>query len=210
MVKGDDCLDGCVGDEGGVVSRGGVIFGVSRISLGEKPSGATEVEMVASFICCIHDSIPFTYLGLPIGRKMHLSEGWGEVKWDSILLSRNMDGLGVGSLFAKNLSLLSKWKWHFISKENALWRKVIKAFYGADGGLNLNPASFFGARSIWCEIIKAISSVQSIDSGFNNSFTLKVGFMIFGFWLGLCFLALYLSVPIWPCFPLYFLALVVA
>ncbi|GJZ36376.1 hypothetical protein Tco_0582567 [Tanacetum coccineum] len=84
-----------------------------------------------------------------------------------------MGGLGVGSLFAKNLSLLSKWKWRFLSKENDLWRKVIKAFYGADGGLNPHPASF-GGSGVWCDIIKAISSIQFIDSGFNNSFTLKV------------------------------------
>nr|GEY35029.1 nucleotide-binding alpha-beta plait domain-containing protein [Tanacetum cinerariifolium] len=38
-----------------------------------------EVEAVASSICCIHDFILFTYLGLSVGRNMHLSEGWGEV-----------------------------------------------------------------------------------------------------------------------------------
>ncbi|GJX30962.1 RNA-directed DNA polymerase, eukaryota, reverse transcriptase zinc-binding domain protein [Tanacetum coccineum] len=172
-----------------------------------------EVKAVASSLCCINDSLPFIYLGLPVGKKMHLSDGWGEVinrlrnrlsawkarslsiggrlilikyvlgnnqrgiswvKWDSILLSRNMGGLGVGSLFAENLSLLSKWKWRFLSEENALLGKVIKAFYGADGGLNLHPASF-GGSSVWCDIIKAISSIQSIEYGFNNSFSLKVG-----------------------------------
>ncbi|GKC11569.1 putative RNA-directed DNA polymerase [Tanacetum coccineum] len=38
-----------------------------------------KVEAVASLLCCIHDSIPFTYLGLPVGRKMHFCDGLGEV-----------------------------------------------------------------------------------------------------------------------------------
>ncbi|GKB89145.1 reverse transcriptase domain, reverse transcriptase zinc-binding domain protein, partial [Tanacetum coccineum] len=38
-----------------------------------------EVKAVASSLCCINDSLPFIYLGLPVGKKMHLSDGWGEV-----------------------------------------------------------------------------------------------------------------------------------
>nr|GFB13085.1 putative RNA-directed DNA polymerase, eukaryota, reverse transcriptase zinc-binding domain protein [Tanacetum cinerariifolium] len=37
------------------------------------------------------------------------------VKWDSILASPKFGGLGVGSLPAKNLGLLRKWKWRFLS-----------------------------------------------------------------------------------------------
>ncbi|GKC32595.1 reverse transcriptase domain, reverse transcriptase zinc-binding domain protein [Tanacetum coccineum] len=94
------------------------------------------------------------------------------VKWGSILLSRNMGGLGMGSLFAKNLSLISKWKWRFLTKENALWRKVIKAFYGVDGGFNLHP-SLIGGRGVWCDIIKSILYIESIDPSFNDSFIIK-------------------------------------
>nr|GFB60399.1 hypothetical protein [Tanacetum cinerariifolium] len=35
MVRGDDCLEGCVGASGGEVSRGGDDFGVSKSLLGE-------------------------------------------------------------------------------------------------------------------------------------------------------------------------------
>ncbi|GKD49711.1 hypothetical protein Tco_1278687 [Tanacetum coccineum] len=107
------------------------------------------------------------------------------VKWGSILLSRNMGGLGMGSLFAKNLSLISKWKWRFLTKENALWRKVIKAFYGVDGGFNLHP-SLIGGRGVWCDIIKSILYIESIDPSFNDSFILKVGIgKRTSFWLDL-------------------------
>ncbi|GJT38285.1 hypothetical protein Tco_0938150 [Tanacetum coccineum] len=53
--------------------------------------------------------------------------------------------LGVGSILAKNLGLLGKWKWCFLTEKDALWRAVIQEFYGDDGGL--------GADSIqiaWC------------------------------------------------------------
>ncbi|GJU11016.1 hypothetical protein Tco_1133412 [Tanacetum coccineum] len=43
MVNGDDFLDGWVGAGGGVVKGGGVVFGVVRNSLGEKPGGARGV-----------------------------------------------------------------------------------------------------------------------------------------------------------------------
>ncbi|GJS20287.1 hypothetical protein Tco_0448919, partial [Tanacetum coccineum] len=87
-----------------------------------------EAEAVASSLCCIHDSLLFTYLRLSVGKKMHLSDGWGE------------------------------WKWRFLTEENALWRKVIKAFYGTNGGLNPHLAPF-GSSGVctsfwldpWCD-----------------------------------------------------------
>nr|GFA26648.1 RNA-directed DNA polymerase, eukaryota, reverse transcriptase zinc-binding domain protein [Tanacetum cinerariifolium] len=54
------------------------------------------------------------------------SRGISWVKWSSILYSRKMRSLGVGSLQAKNLGLLGKWKWRFLTEKDALWRKVIK------------------------------------------------------------------------------------
>ena len=49
-----------------------------------------------------------------------------------------MGGLGIGHLKSKNLALVGKWWWHFLSEKNALWCKVISAFHGIDGGLSLN------------------------------------------------------------------------
>ncbi|GJW04928.1 DNA-directed DNA polymerase [Tanacetum coccineum] len=40
----------------------------------------------------------------------------------------------VGSILAKNMGLLGKWKWRFLVEKNALWRTMIKDFYGLDGG----------------------------------------------------------------------------
>nr|GEZ38382.1 RNA-directed DNA polymerase, eukaryota, reverse transcriptase zinc-binding domain protein [Tanacetum cinerariifolium] len=65
------------------------------------------------------------------------------VKWDSILASPKFGGLGVGSLLAKNLVLLVKWKWRFLTKKDALLRKVISCFYGSAGGLTSSSSSVF-------------------------------------------------------------------
>ncbi|PWA63896.1 reverse transcriptase domain, Zinc finger, CCHC-type [Artemisia annua] len=72
-----------------------------------------EVEEVAYSLGCMHDFLPFMYLGLP----------------------SSMGGLGVGSLLAKNLGLLGKWKW--LTEKDALWRIVIKEFYGDSGGFRV-------------------------------------------------------------------------
>lgn len=38
-----------------------------------------EVEFMAASLGCSHESLPFTYLGLPVGKKMRVCDGWNEV-----------------------------------------------------------------------------------------------------------------------------------
>ncbi|GJY33676.1 putative RNA-directed DNA polymerase, eukaryota, reverse transcriptase zinc-binding domain protein [Tanacetum coccineum] len=136
-----------------------------------------DVEMVASSLGCIHDYVPFMYLGLLLGKKMRFCDGWNEVvnrfrvrlsSWKSKTLS-----IGVDSLFAKNLALLGKWKWRFLTEKDALWRLVIKHFYRDDGGFGSSPGSN-GNTGTWCDILKAVKGIEGIDSTFKNSFCLKV------------------------------------
>ena len=51
------------------------------------------------------------------------------------LNSNNKGGLNIGSLKAANLALLCKWWWRFKTGPESLWKEVIKAFYGDNGGL---------------------------------------------------------------------------
>ncbi|GJX37277.1 putative RNA-directed DNA polymerase, eukaryota, reverse transcriptase zinc-binding domain protein, partial [Tanacetum coccineum] len=122
---------------------------------------ADEVEVIASSLGCDHGSIPFMYLGLPAGKRMRFSDGWNVVvnrfrdrlsSWKSKSLSIggrltliSSGGLGVGSIFAKKLCLLGKWKWRFLTEKEALWRMVIKEFYGKDGGLFSLAASRYSS-----------------------------------------------------------------
>ncbi|GJZ72574.1 RNA-directed DNA polymerase, eukaryota [Tanacetum coccineum] len=56
-----------------------------------------EVELMASLLGCTHDSLHFTYLGLPVGKKMRACDGWNPI------LSRFKDRLS--SWKAKSLSI---------------------------------------------------------------------------------------------------------
>ncbi|GKE76161.1 hypothetical protein Tco_1542281 [Tanacetum coccineum] len=168
-----------------------------------------KVELMASSLGCAHDSLPFTYLGLSVGKKMRGCDGWNSiisrfrdmlsswkakylligaqkvinileairciffwgfkdsqrgiswVKWNTILLDMDKGGLGVGSLLAKNLGLLRKWKLRFLTENNSLWRKVINEFYGNDRGFGSSP-SFYHVGGIWHDINKAASSIGNI------------------------------------------------
>ncbi|XP_071688580.1 uncharacterized protein [Rutidosis leptorrhynchoides] len=48
------------------------------------------------------------------------------VKWDDVIRSRADGELSVGSLNCKNLALIGKWWWRFLTEPTSLWVKVIK------------------------------------------------------------------------------------
>ncbi|GJV63562.1 RNA-directed DNA polymerase, eukaryota, reverse transcriptase zinc-binding domain protein [Tanacetum coccineum] len=101
------------------------------------------------------------------------SHGICWVKWKSILLDHKFGGLGVGCLHSKNLGLLGKRKWRFLTEENALWRIVIKDFYGVDGGFGSSVNSN-ATGGIWQDIIKDVKLIENIDISFKYSFTRKI------------------------------------
>ncbi|GJX71225.1 putative RNA-directed DNA polymerase, eukaryota, reverse transcriptase zinc-binding domain protein [Tanacetum coccineum] len=58
------------------------------------------------------------------------------VSWNKCLTSKNLGGLGIGSIFALNVGLLFKWIWRFMQNSSDLWARVIKAIYGHNGGIH--------------------------------------------------------------------------
>nr|GEU61438.1 RNA-directed DNA polymerase, eukaryota, reverse transcriptase zinc-binding domain protein [Tanacetum cinerariifolium] len=78
------------------------------------------LEAMETLIRCLAGSLPFTYLGLPIGKNMKLTDSWC-VKWENILAPLDKGGLGVGSLKAFNLALLEKWHWRLSVEEDAVF-----------------------------------------------------------------------------------------
>ncbi|KAJ9565542.1 hypothetical protein OSB04_001508 [Centaurea solstitialis] len=196
----------------------GLRINLSKSSLMGVSVPKEEVQKVAHWLNCKKGSIPFTYLGLPVGDNMakasawkpiidkfksrlslwkakHLSAGgrlcliksvlgglgnyffslykapnkvlsslesirrrffWGEVNqsrkinwvvWNKVLRDKKSGGLGIGSLKALNLAMLSKWHWREKVEPNAKWKHVISAISG----------SFNGSRiGVW-------KSIQRID-----------------------------------------------
>nr|GEZ21548.1 cysteine-rich receptor-like protein kinase [Tanacetum cinerariifolium] len=102
-----------------------------------------------------------------------LATGLCWVKWDNILFDANLGGLGVGSIGAKNLSLFAKWKLRFLTETNALWRLVIKSFYGDEGGFG-SLAYPAGNKGAWSDITNAVLNIEVLFLAFKHSFQLKV------------------------------------
>nr|GEV99816.1 retrotransposon protein, putative, Ty1-copia subclass [Tanacetum cinerariifolium] len=84
------------------------------------------------------------------------------VRWQKILADKKDGGLGVGSIKAKNLSLLGKWRWRFLNDKEALWRKVISKMYGSGGGFDV-IRGFRQKSSIWVSIIGSCSELNEFQ-----------------------------------------------
>ncbi|GJX08316.1 hypothetical protein Tco_0196248 [Tanacetum coccineum] len=103
------------------------VISQKRRIIGHRGSNS-RVELMASSLGCAHESLPASPLGKQsslsiVGRGLPSTNRACWVKWSSILLDASKGGLGVGSLEAKNLALLGKLKWRFLTDTNALWRK---------------------------------------------------------------------------------------
>lgn len=58
------------------------------------------------------------------------------IAWEKVLSKQSYGRLNIGSLKAHNLALLGKWWWRFKENREDLWKNVIIAKYGRDGGFN--------------------------------------------------------------------------
>ncbi|GJR47791.1 RNA-directed DNA polymerase, eukaryota, reverse transcriptase zinc-binding domain protein [Tanacetum coccineum] len=117
-----------------------------------------DVDQVAGSLGCAFDQIPFILVT------------------PCILLDANLGGLGVGSIGGpkgEKFKSLGKVEWRFLNETNALWRIVIKSFYGDEGGFGslVYPA---GNKGVWYDITKVVSTIEALFPAFEHSFQLKV------------------------------------
>ena len=49
--------------------------------------------------------------------------------WHLIELPKSLGGLGLGNIHQKNLALLAKWVWRYLSEPHPLWRKLVQEKY---------------------------------------------------------------------------------
>ncbi|GJR92339.1 RNA-directed DNA polymerase, eukaryota, reverse transcriptase zinc-binding domain protein [Tanacetum coccineum] len=125
-----------------------VFFLASRLKININKSNlygvgvsSAEVANMAEGMCCSSSSLPFSYLGLPIGSNMGSITNWTTLidrfkarlsGWKANMLSSG-GGLDVGSLKAFNMSLLLKWSWRLLKYPSAFWVKVVKSIHGDEG-----------------------------------------------------------------------------
>nr|GEZ15833.1 RNA-directed DNA polymerase, eukaryota, reverse transcriptase zinc-binding domain protein [Tanacetum cinerariifolium] len=122
-----------------------------------------DVASVAREINCTHDFLPFTYLGYPLEK----------IRWQKIIADKKDEGFGVGSIKAKKLSLLGKWRWRFLNEKDALWRKVISKLYGSDEGFVVRRGSR-QTSSTWSSIIRSCSELNQFDISLSNLIVKKI------------------------------------
>ncbi|XP_019418518.1 PREDICTED: uncharacterized protein LOC109329295 [Lupinus angustifolius] len=132
----------------------------NKSSLYEMRLSDSSIAAAADFLFCKVGSIPFLYLGIPVGanpRRLSTWQApkkvldkiaslqrrflWGNnrggkgiawVAWDVVCKSKELGGLGVKDLFRFNLALLGKWRWRRLQDKDALWVKVINSKYGLE------------------------------------------------------------------------------
>ena len=66
----------------------------------------------------------FFWGGSQNSKKIH----W--IAWKDILAKKECGGLGIGSLKALNVALISKWWWRLKMDSNSLWCRVIHSLHG--------------------------------------------------------------------------------
>ncbi|XP_071688561.1 uncharacterized protein [Rutidosis leptorrhynchoides] len=89
---------------------------------------------------------------------------------------RERGGLNIGSLKAKNLALLGKWRWRFKTETNAFWVKIIRSIYGSDGGLLVEGDSLHSSPiGLWNNIIASGVAMNELQVPFTHSFIKTIG-----------------------------------
>ncbi|KAL4591835.1 hypothetical protein LXL04_004808 [Taraxacum kok-saghyz] len=97
------------------------------------------------------------------------------VDWAKIVTDKKDGGLGVGTLKAQNIALLTKWWWRLINdNENSFWKKIIVSIHN----LRKKPASYISKKSstgVWCNIHTAVNYLNDINLDVNKLFRLIPG-----------------------------------
>ncbi|GJW65435.1 hypothetical protein Tco_0117319 [Tanacetum coccineum] len=89
------------------------------------------------------------------------------VCWNKVILDKEDVGLGIGSLKAKTIGLLTKWKWRFFNDSNALWCKVILKIHGLKGGFDVSD--MYSAKSdVWASLVKCCSNMNRFGIDLNE------------------------------------------
>ncbi|GKC97805.1 hypothetical protein Tco_1168080 [Tanacetum coccineum] len=96
------------------------------------------------------------------------------IKWLNVIAPKLNGGLGIGSLKASNLALLSHWWWRIRSDKSALWNSVIVIIHGYLGGTN--PHDYESNNNgYWKSIIKAGMEIHNMGFHFFKTFSRRVG-----------------------------------
>ena len=52
------------------------------------------------------------------------------IKWETVCLPKENEGLGIKDIPTFDLALLAKWKWNLFQHQGELWARVLESKYG--------------------------------------------------------------------------------
>ncbi|GJV79565.1 reverse transcriptase domain, reverse transcriptase zinc-binding domain protein [Tanacetum coccineum] len=98
--------------------------------------------------------------------------------------SKANGGLGIESLQASNLAMLTKWWWRFRTESNSLWKAIINSIHGVQGGFNFNENQISHLpNSPWKSLIKLKKPLSQLSINLSSIFSKKVrNGETFAFW----------------------------
>lgn len=92
------------------------------------------------------------------------------IGWEKILSKQENGGLSISSLKAQNIALLVKWWWHFKEHKHELWKRVIIAIYGQDGGF-IVPSRVKWKSYCWGNIANLLATLAKENIDLKELFT---------------------------------------
>ncbi|GJZ15065.1 RNA-directed DNA polymerase, eukaryota, reverse transcriptase zinc-binding domain protein [Tanacetum coccineum] len=143
----------------------------------------SEVENMATFVECSHDSVPFIYLGLLVGIRMRFVDGWGEVinRFRVQLSSKKAKSLSIGSHltlvksgFKDSYRGLNWVKWESILYDVDKWGLGVGSLTNKTLSLLCKGKWRFYTEkeTIWCQVIKEFYGDDEGLSSPSNSYSI--------------------------------------
>lgn len=86
------------------------------------------------------------------------------ISWQVMELSKQIGGLGIGNILNRNISLLFKWWWRYLTDPQALWRKVILLKYGYFPPTSLNDFIIPTKGGPWKDICSSILQKSNVKT----------------------------------------------
>lgn len=78
------------------------------------------------------------------------------VSWKVVQLPKEMGGLSIGNILHKNIAMLSKWIWRFLSDPTPLWCQVVRDKYKYSSSLSIMDIKVPNSGGPWRHICAAI------------------------------------------------------